>query len=74
MTQEDKQNLWHSIDEEPKFPSNTYEPLCSILVLYDNGNMFLYRYNEGGRPNDMFTPPFSCIENAKWCYCNDLIP
>ena len=74
MTQKDKELLWHSLDEKPIFPSNDNEPLCSILVLYDNGNMFLYRYAICGIPNDILTPHFSSIINAKWCYCNDLIP
>ena len=74
MTQEEKQLLWRSLDEAPIFPKNDYEPLCSILVLYDNGNMFLYRYAKYGIPNDILTPHFRSIINAKWCYCNDLIP
>ena len=41
--------------------------------LYDNGNMFLYRYTKYGTPNDIGTPHFENIIGAKWCYCNDLI-
>ena len=74
MTQEEKQLLWRSLEEKPIFPNNDDEPLCSILVLYNNGNIFLYRYTKYGIPNDIGTPHFSSIINAKWCYCNDLIP
>lgn len=74
MTQEDKRKLWHSLDEKPVFPKNDDELLCSILVLYDNGNMFLYRYGKNGIPNDVTIPHFYSIMDAKWCYCNDLIP
>lgn len=74
MTQEEKQSLWRSLDEAPRFPSSYDEPLCNILVLYDNGNMFLYRYTKYGTPNDIGTPHFESIIGAKWCYCNDLIP
>lgn len=74
MTQEDKQLLWRSLDETPIFPSSYDEPLCNILVLYDNGNMFLYRYLQYGTPNEIGTPRFESITGAKWCYCNDLIP
>lgn len=74
MTLEEKQLLWRSLDEIPIFPSSDNEPLCNILVLYDNGNMFLYRYTQYGIPNDIGTPHFESIIGAKWCYCNDLIP
>lgn len=29
-----------TIEEKPVFPKSDDEPLVSILVLYDNGNMF----------------------------------
>lgn len=74
MTQEDKKNLWHSLDEKPEFPKSWDEPICSILVLYNNGNMFLYRYGPNGVPNSIGEHHFNSIEDAKWCYCNDLIP
>ena len=74
MTQQDKEKLWHSLDEKPVFPKTRDESPCSILVLYDNGNMFLYRYCENGIPNEIGTPHFNSIAKAKWCYCNDLIP
>lgn len=70
----DKKSLWHTLDEKPKFPKNLDEPVCSILVLYDNGNMFLYRYVMDGRPIEIGVPHFNSIEDAIWCYCNDLIP
>lgn len=74
IRKEAKQSLWHSLDETPIFPSSSNEPLCNILVLYDNGNMFLYRYTKDGIPNNIGIPCFRNIINAKWCYCNDLIP
>lgn len=69
-----KEHLWKPLDESPKFPKSDDELLCSILVLYDNGNMFLYRYGKNGIPNDVTIPNFRSIERAQWCYCNDLIP
>ena len=74
MTRKDKQKLWHSLEEKPVFPKTDDECLCNILVLYDNGNMFLYRYGKNGIHNDVTIPHFHCIMDAKWCYCNDLIP
>lgn len=73
MTKEDKEKLWHSLDETPIFPKSWDDPLCNILVLYNNGNMFLYRYGKNGSTNDRETPYFRDIIDAKWCYCNDII-
>lgn len=57
---------WHSMIEKPEYP-------CDIIYVADNGNMFIYRYLENGKPNDITTPTFSNLIGGKWCYCKDII-
>ena len=57
--------MWKSIDNIPIFP-------CNILYKAPNGNMFIYRYLEGGKKNDAETVMFNDLIGGEWMYLSDL--
>ena len=59
---------WNDMSVKPIYP-------CDILYQQPNGNIFIYRYIEGGRANDAQTPIFCNLdENGKWIDLKDVKP
>ena len=58
-------NKWHSIDEKPVYP-------CNILYKAPNGNIFLFKYMEDGKPAGPETSYLHSFDDGEWMYLKDI--
>lgn len=58
-------NKWHSIDEKPVYP-------CDILYKAPNGNIFLFKYMEDGKPAGPETSYLHSFDDGEWMYLKDV--